>query len=104
MGRWDFSTTQLGVLTLKTNKRTGKPLGVSKSGKKRAARVWCLRRQKQIHLGTFPDTPQAAVAIATAVAQGVGHVRTPKARKTRSDKKKGKRVARPPPLSCAPDC
>ena len=103
MGRWKHSTTLLGVLGLEINTKTGRPVGVSKSGNKRSARVWCERRQKQLHLGNFPDTPQAAVAIASAKVHGLEHIVTPKERKTRSDKKSRMQVAMPP-ARLASDC
>ena len=103
MGRWKHSTTQFGVLGLEINTRTGRPVGVSKSGEMRSARVWCERRRKQMHLGQFPDTPAAAIAIAGAKVCGVGNIPTPKERKTRSDKKSGMRVAMPQPR-LASDC
>lgn len=80
MGRWNHATTPFGVLNLTINEKTGRPVGVSKSGGKRLAQVWCPRRQKQMHLGNFPDTPQAAVAIASAQAQGVENLPTCRSR------------------------
>ena len=100
MGRWKHSKAPFGVLGLDINTKTGRPVGVGKSGQKRSARVWCARRQKQLHLGSFDDTPQAAIAIASAKVYGVENMPTPKERKTRSDKKKsGMRVAYPSPPS-----
>ena len=103
MPRWQHSTTPLGVLGLEINSKTGRPVGVGKSGNKRSARVWCERRQKQLHLGNFDDTPQAAVAIASAKVHGVENLPTPKERKTRRDRKSGMRAAMPQPL-LASDC
>ena len=104
MGRWTHATTQFGVLNLTINEKTGRPVGVSKSGGKRSARVWCPRRQKQMHLGNYPNTPQAAIAIASAQAQGVENLPTPKERKTRRDKKSGVRAAKHPPHLRGTDC
>jgi hypothetical protein len=86
MGRWAVTTTPMGALQLQTNTRTGKSKGVSKSGDKRTARVWCPRRQKQMHVGTFNSTPEAAAAIASAELLGPENLPTPAARKPRTKK------------------
>ena len=86
MGRWEFSTTPLGVLSLQTNTKTGKSKGVSKSGQKVAARVWCPRRRRQMHLGSFDTDDEAAAAIAHAEMLGPEKLPTPKPRKPRARK------------------
>ena len=94
MGRWDYTAEPLGVLQLKTNSKTGKAKGVTKSGQKKIVRAWCHRRQRTMYVGTFPDTPQAQAALASAEDYGVGNIPTPKARKART-KKTGTHVAIP---------
>ena len=94
MGRWDYTTESLGVLELKNNSKTGKAKGVTKSGQKKIVRAWCHRRQRTMYVGTFPDTPQAQAALASAEDYGVGNIPTPKARKART-KKTGTHVAIP---------
>ena len=54
---------------------------MSKSGDKRTARVWCPRRQKQMHVGTFNTTPEAAAAVASAEHLGPENLPTPAGRK-----------------------
>jgi endogenous inhibitor of DNA gyrase (YacG/DUF329 family) len=87
MGRnVELKASPLGSLAAQRNTKTGRFKGVIKSGKnKRQARAWCSRRCKYIPLGTFPTSPEAAVAVATAEAQGIENVPTPKARKQRRD-------------------
>ena len=91
---WQHSTTQLGVLGLKINSRSGLPLGVSISGQKWSAWVWCDRRLMQLRLALFPDAPSAAAAIACAV---VYILPTPNERKPRRDIKSGMQAAMPQP-------
>ena len=86
MGRWEFSTTPLGVLSLQTNTKTGKSKGVSKSGQKVAARVWRPRRKRQMHLGSFDTDDEAAAAVAHAEMTGPENLPTPKPRKPRARK------------------
>ena len=86
MGRWEFSTTPFGVLALQTNTKTGKSKGVQKSGQKVAARVWCPRRKRQMHLGSFDTDGEAAAAIANAEKTGPENLPTPKPRKPRTSK------------------
>ena len=92
MGRWEFSTTALGVLELQTNTKTGKLKGVSKPGKKVSARVWCPRRRRQMHLGQFNSSEEAAAAVAHAEAMGPENLPTPKPRKPRC-RKEGMRLS-----------
>ena len=92
MGRWAVTTTPMGALQLQTNTKTGRSKGVSKSGDKRTARVWCPRRQKQMHVGTFNATPEAAAAVASAEHLGPENLPTPAGRKPRA-KKSGARFA-----------
>ena len=98
MGRWQFSTTPLGVLLLQTNTKTGKSKGVQKSGQKVAARVWCPRRKRQMYLGSFDTDGEAAAAIANAEKTGPEKLPTPKPRKTRKREAgtRAMRHARPP--------
>ena len=84
MGRWAVTTTPMGALQLQTNTKTGRSKGVSKSGDKRTARVWCPRRKTQMHVGTFNSTPEAAAAIASAELLGPENLPTPAARKPRT--------------------
>jgi len=77
-----LTASPIGNLAVKRNSRTSKYKGVTTSGKgKRQARAWCTRRRKFIALGTFPNSPEAAVAVATAEAQGIESLPTPEPRK-----------------------
>ena len=77
MGRWNFSTEQFGVLSLQTHEKTGKGKGVSKSGTKKQARIWCPRRRRTLCLGSFNSSPEAQVAVAQARTLGPENLPTP---------------------------
>ena len=74
--------TRIGNLAVQRNSNTGKFKGVIPSGKKgkRQARAWCPRRKRFIPLGTFPTSPEAAVAVASAEQFGIENVPTPQPR------------------------
>ena len=82
---------RVGNLDVQRNSNTGKFKGVITSGKgKRQARVWCTRRKKSIPLGTFPNSPEAAVAVAAAELLGVENVPTPQPRQRTGGARRGR--------------
>ena len=75
MPRHDYAATPGGTLR---NKLTGQCKGVSKSGSKYRAKVWCTEQGKYKHVGTFDDEREAAAAAAAAEAGGTRYLPSPR--------------------------
>ena len=60
------------------NKKTGQCKGVTKSGSKYRAKVWCTEQGKYKNVGTFDDEREAAAAVAAAEAGGTGNLPSPR--------------------------
>ena len=75
MPRHDYASSPGGTLR---NKLTGQCKGVTKSGSKYRAKVWCTELGKYKNLGTFDEEHNAAAAVAAAEARGTQYLPSPR--------------------------
>ena len=75
MPRHDYVASPGGTLR---NKKTGQCKGVTKSGSKYRAKVWCTEQGKYKNLGSFDDEREAAAAAAAAEAGGTQYLPSPR--------------------------
>ena len=75
MPRHDYVASPGGTMR---NKMTGHCKGVTKSGSKYRAKVWCAEKGQYKNLGTFANESAAAVAVAAAEAAGTQCLPSPR--------------------------
>ena len=75
MPRHDYASSPGGTLR---NKLTGQCKGVTKSGSKYRAKVWCTEQGKYKNLGSFDSEHEAAASVASAEASGTQYLPSPR--------------------------
>ena len=75
MPRHDYAASPGGTMR---NKKTGQCKGVTKSGSKYRAKVWCTEQGKYKNLGSFDSEHEAAASVASAEASGTQYLPSPR--------------------------